>query len=256
MKALVIGGTGTMGGPLVEKLYNKGYSVSVVCRNKVKGEQRDIQYYYGNAKQSDFIKGVLAQSYDVIVDFMVYSSEEFQKYYELLLNSTNHYICLSSAAVYSDVNSPKNEMSPRFMETDPPVKGDSKYLWYCYEKARIEDTLIHSSYNNWTIIRPGMTMGSKHYFWGEWIDEEWMFRIIHNQKVIIPTDMLNFKASITYGADVADMIVAIIDNKESLGEMLHLHIRIHGLNCLVFMSLFLLSMAFQSGNIIFPIVLL
>ncbi len=214
---LVIGGTGTMGKPLVSALYDKNYKVDVVCRHTVKDE-RNITYYNGNAKDNDFMNNVLSVKYDTIVDFCLYNATEFSERFDFLLSSCKHYICLSSSAVYANIDEPKNEDSPRYLEVDPPKKSDEKYYWYCYEKARIEDILRSSKYNNWTIVRPGMTMNDNHFFWGDWIDEEWCFRILHNKKVIIPKDMLPFKASITYGGDITQMFIAIIESPKAIGE--------------------------------------
>lgn len=217
MKILVIGGTGTMGKPLVNLLY-KDNDLSVVCRKK-KEELQGVCYYYGNAKDRAFMSDVLNQHFDAIVDFCLYSSTEFPLYYEPLLKATDQYICLSSVQVCADIDDPKTEDSPRFMETDPPVKGmlgEGNFHWYCYEKARIEDVLRKSSYKNWTIIRPSITMNEDHYMWGDFRDEEWTYRIFRGKSVVIPKNMLSLKTSITYGGDVAQMLLAIIGDKSTL----------------------------------------
>lgn len=217
-RVLVIGGTGTMGKPLVCALYKKNYFVEVVCRHAV-DDSRQIKYHIGDAKDQGFIKEVLSNKYDVIVDFCMYTATEFAEHYDDLLSSCYHYVCLSSSAVYANIDGPKKENSPRYMEVDPPQAGTEKFYWYCYEKARIEDMLCTSKYKNWTIVRPGMTMNDNHFFWGNWIDEEWSFRILHNKKVVIPKDMLSFKASITYGGDITQMFMAIIESPEAIGEI-------------------------------------
>lgn len=213
---LVIGGTGTMGKPLVSALYERGNNLSVVVRHDVT-DTRPIHYYKGNAKDASFMQSVLNAKYDAIIDFCMYGAEEFEQCYKALLQATNQYICLSSAAVYADIDTPKDESAPRYMEIDPPC--GAKYRWYCYEKARIEDILYMSKYKNWTIVRPGMTMGSTHFFWGQWIDEEWIFRIVHNKCVIVPKDMLKYKASISYGGDITPLFLSIIGNEKALGEI-------------------------------------
>lgn len=218
MKILIIGGTGTMGAPLTDLLDSLNEDVSIVCRNKTK-EKKNVKYFYGNAKDEVFMQAVLSTGhYDSIIDFCLYNSKEFSQKYELLLHHTNQYICLSSIQVVADSDLPKTEESPRYMETDPPMKGE-KYYWYCYEKARIEDTLIKSGYQNWTIIRPSITMNEDHYFWGDFIDELWTYRILRGGTVPIPKNMLNVKTSITYGGDVAQMLLSIIGNPTALGQI-------------------------------------
>ena len=116
-KILIIGGTGNMGRPLVKSLAEGGHNVSVVCRRKV-GEE-DIRrlasngggYYFGDAKDRKFMASVLTQHYDAIVDFCIYSSDEFRERMGTFLDMTDQYVCLSSAAVYADI--PRRRMNRR-----------------------------------------------------------------------------------------------------------------------------------------------
>lgn len=216
-RVLVIGGTGTMGKPLVQELLSRAdYNVSVVCRKKSKEDSR-VKYYYGDAKDPSFMDSVLQQHYDSIIDFCLYSSKEFSERYQLLLSSTNQYVCLSTVQVCADIDGPKTEECPRYMEVDPPVKDN--YYWYCYEKARIEDFLKKSGQMNWTIIRPSITMNENHYFWGNYFEEQWRYRILRKKHVVIPKNMLDVKSSISYGGDVAHMLMAIIANSSCLGQI-------------------------------------
>ena len=216
---LVIGGTGTMGRPMVSALYDKGYEITVVCRKKVTDDRTSIKYFFGNAKDLSFICKVLENKFDVIVDFCWYSSKEFATNYRVLLENTKQYVCLSSAAVYSDIPTPKDEHSPRYFETDPPQEGTVKYGWYCYEKARIEDILTNSGFQNWTIVRPGTTMNSNHFGWGHDWNENWVLRIMQGKKVIIPRDMLEYKFSLSSGEHVNLMLLSLIGNKKAIGEI-------------------------------------
>ena len=225
LKVLVIGGTGNMGRPLVKSLADAGSCVSVVCRKKVKEEDAACLaghgggYFYGDAKDKEFMSEVLARHYDAIVDFCIYSSEEFSDRMNMLLDATDQYVCLSTAAVYADMPTPKNESSPRYMEVDPPKDGTAKWGWYCYEKARIENLLFSSGKRNWTIVRPGITMNSNHVGWGLWWDDAWCGRIIRGRKVVVEEDMLAYKFSISSGAQVAALIYSVIRNQKAMGEV-------------------------------------
>ena len=221
---LVIGGTGNMGRPLVKALIEGGHSVFVVCRKKV-GEG-DVEclarngggYFYGDAKDKEFMGGVLKRHYDAIVDFCIYSSAEFSERMNVLLDETDQYVCLSTAAVYADIPTPKNESSPRYMEVDPPEEGTAKWNWYCYEKARIEDMLVGSGRRNWTIVRPGVTMNANHVGWGLWWNDDWFGRIIRGRRVAVEKDILDFKFSLSSGAQVAIEIASLIGNARAMGE--------------------------------------
>lgn len=222
---LVIGGTGNMGRPLVKSLTEGGHNVFVVCRKKVGDDDVKLVarngggYFYGDAKDKEFMCGVLNRHYEAIVDFCIYSSGEFRDRIDTLLGNTDQYVCLSSAAVYADVATPKNELSPRYMEVDPPKEGTAKWGWYCYEKARIEDMLVASGRRNWTIVRPGVTMNANHVGWGLWWNDDWLGRIIRGRRVVVEKDILDFKFSLSSGAEVASLIGAVVGNNNAFGEV-------------------------------------
>lgn len=222
---LVIGGTGNMGRPLVKSLVESGHCVSVVCRKMVgeedvkRLEKAGGRYFYGDAKDKGFMDGVLSHHFDAIVDFCIYTSKEFKDRIDTFLEKTDQYVCLSTAAVYADISTPKNESSPRYMEVDPPEDGSVKWNWYCYEKARIEDILHNSGKRNWTIVRPGITMNANHVGWGMWWNDDWMGRIIRGRKVAVESDMLDYRFSLSSGAQVAYLIHSVIGNPKTLGEV-------------------------------------
>ncbi len=222
---LVIGGTGNMGRPLVKLLAEGGHRVSVVCRRKVCEEDASRlencggEYCYGDAKDRKFMDGVLRRHFDAIVDFCIYSSGEFRERVNPFLDKTDQYVCLSAGAVYADLPTPKNESSPRYLETDPPHEGTGKWDWYCYEKARIEDMLLKSGKRNWTIVRPGTIMNANHYGWGHWWNEDWTWRILRGQKVIVVEDMLDFPFSFSSGEQVAGMLAMLVCNGKAMGEV-------------------------------------
>lgn len=222
-RVLVIGGTGTMGRPMVTALHEKGYDLTVVCRKEVHDDRNNIKYCYGNAKDLAFISSVLSDEFDVIVDFCWYSSKEFASNYKTLLDKTRQYICLSSAAVYSDVPTPKDEQSPRYLDIEHPIEGTPEYNWYCYEKARIEDILLRSDFRNWTIVRPGTTMNANHFGWGHDWNADWALRIMQGKKVIVPVDMLPYKFSLSYGGHVVTMLLALIGNEKAIGQIFNVN---------------------------------
>ena len=82
MKILVMGGTGAMGHELVPLLAsNESNIVTVTSRRKIQSSE-GITYIQGDAKNLSFIRQVVNHNqYDVIVDFMLYTIEEFKERY-------------------------------------------------------------------------------------------------------------------------------------------------------------------------------
>lgn len=219
MRILVIGGTGTMGKPLVD-LLRKDNSVFVACRNKT-GEIEGVSFFYGDANDLSFLKSLLNCHYDSIVDFCWCSSIQFKKKYRFLLDATDQYICLSSAAVVADGVIPLRENSERFLDLCHPREDSCDYYDYQYEKARIEDLLINSGKRNWTIIRPHITYSENHIVWGEYNEEQFLLRAVLGKKVIAPQDMLRNLSSVTFSGDVAIMIKMLIGNTKALGQVVN-----------------------------------
>lgn len=100
-KILILGGTGAMGVYLLERLKQTEHEVYVTSRSG-HPDEGNIHYIEGNAKDDDFLLPLLANGYDCIIDFMVYSTFEFVDRYKQLLAATKQYIFLSSYRVYAD----------------------------------------------------------------------------------------------------------------------------------------------------------
>lgn len=190
-KALVLGGTGAMGVYLVPELRAMSYQVLVVSMDRVKSNDPGISYVTADAKSDVFLKELLKDKFEVIVDFLMYATDEFQQRYEMLLKNTDHYFFLSSYRVYSGI-SPITEETPRLLE----VSEDQKFLKtedYSLYKARQEDILQQSKYDNWTIVRPAITY-SKFRFQLVTLEAPVVVaRALRGLPIVLPTEALNVR---------------------------------------------------------------
>jgi len=220
MKALVLGGTGAMGVHLVELLGKQDYEVCVTSR-KPRDSEENVRFIQGNALELDFLTSLLSEKWDVIVDFMTYTTEEFKSRYKYLCNATNHYIFLSSARVYSISKNPLKEDSDRLLDTIE----DSDYLKtdeYALTKARQEDILNSSIYNNWTIIRPYITYSTYRLQLGVLEKEEWLYRAIKGRTIVFSKEINTKLTTLTYGLDVAMGILGIIGDSKCHRNAYHI----------------------------------
>jgi len=207
-RVLILGGTGAMGVHLCELLSDHGMSVTVTSRTPRK-PHGNIQYLLGNAKDHNFLKPILEKKWDCIVDFMVYKTEEFQQRSDILLQSTKHYLFLSSARVYANSAEPITENSPRLLD----VCKDSAYLAtdeYALTKARQENILFASAHKNWTVIRPYITYSKDRLQLGTMEKEDWLFRTLQGKKILMTEELLACKTTLTSGLEVASQIAALI----------------------------------------------
>ena len=223
MRILVLGGTGAMGKALVSLLLKSNHCVTVTSRS-ARNERNlfdgRLTYLKGNAHSKDFILNVLSTHWDVIIDFMVYSTEEFKNRLSLLLTSTDQYFFLSSARVYADCL-PLTETSERLLEASKD-KEYSKSDEYALAKARQENLLIGSNLKNWTIIRPYITFSEERLQLGVFEKEDWLYRALKGRSIVFSKDIASKYTTLTYGEDVAKGIATLIGKREALGKFFHI----------------------------------
>lgn len=219
MDILILGGTGAMGVPLVEILKREGHELYVTSRKQMTSRD-NLHYIQGNAKDQAFFASLLNRKYDVIIDFMVYGTDELEKRLTKLLSHTSQYCFFSSSRVYAESKQPITEDSPRLLD----VCTDQEYLHtdeYALAKAREEDLLRKSKEKNWTIIRPYITYNDYRLQLGVYEKENWLYRALQGRTIVLPKDIADRKTSLTYGPDVAAAIKNLIGNEKAYGQAFH-----------------------------------
>lgn len=211
-----------MGVHLVNLLSEQSYiHITVTSRSKRISAKENVSYVQGNGHDMTFISALLTEKFDVIVDFMNYSTNEFKERYQSLLASCEQYIYLSSSRVYANSDHPITENSPRLLDT----MEDTEYLSsdeYSLAKARQENLLLDSAHTNWTIIRPYITYSENRLQLGVFEKESWLYRAIHGRTIVFSKDIASKMTTLSYGFDVARGIVAIIGRKDALGQIFHI----------------------------------
>ncbi|MBE6159690.1 MAG: epimerase [Lactobacillales bacterium] len=220
MKVLILGGTGAMGKELVDILSSSNNLIYVTSRKKIKSSKKNIVYLQGDAHHNLFLKEILKDKYDCIVDFMSYTTSEFKEKIDLFLSNTKHYIFLSSSRVYAD-SKIITEKTDRILD----VIDDEEYLKtdeYALAKARQEDILKETGKNNWTIIRPYITYNDNRLQLGFYEKEIWLSRILREKTCVFPKELLNRKTTLTLGNDVSYAISKLLLNDKAFGESIHI----------------------------------
>jgi len=217
---LVIGATGAMGRYLVPELVSLGYEVTAVGLDDVAPAAWScgIRYVKGDAFDKVFLSSLLAEGFDGIVNFMSYSSSHpFKEYYQLLLEHTSHYIFLSSCRVYDDKEVPVRETSPRLLDssTDEALLASNDY---CMHKARAEDLLMASPYDNFTIVRPATTFSTMRLQLVTLEFKDSVGRALMGKKVVLPVQAKDKPASLSWGGDVSRLIAHILFKEEAKRE--------------------------------------
>ncbi len=216
-KVLVLGATGAMGRYLIPELADMGYFVTGVSIDDAVSQRENVTYIKADAFDKDFLTSLLKEKFDGIVNFMNYAKYPFSDYYKLFLDNTDHYIFLSSCRVYDDKEVPVKETSPRLLDSsdDEVLKSSNDY---CIHKARAENLLNESSYNNWTIVRPATTFSTMRLQLVTLEFSNCVGRALLNKPVVLPIEAKDKPATLSWGGDVAKMIARVLFKKEALRE--------------------------------------
>lgn len=220
-KILLLGGTGAMGSHIVQLLTGTDNDVYVTSRRHRESHD-NIHFIEGNAHDMAFLGGVLSNaSYDAVVDFMIYDTEEFKGRSKFLLDHCKQYIFISSSRVYSNLDVKITENTPRLLDS----YKDEKYLStdeYALTKARQENILRDSGKENWTIVRPYITFSEYRLQLGVLEKENWLYRALKGRTIVFSKDIADKYTTLTYGHDVARGIISLIGKQEALGQAFHI----------------------------------
>lgn len=223
-KVLVLGGTGAMGVYLVPKLVERGCQVTCVSFDDVKSDDPNLTYIKANARDDETREKLLAPGWDCVVDFMIYpTTEEFKKVHSLFLEKTAHYIYLSTYRVYANEEHPIRETSPRLLDvsTDDVFLNAKNGAWedYSLYKARGEEILKASKYDNWTAIRPAITYSKRRFQLVTLEAYVVVARAMAGKKLVLPGDALGVEATMSWAGDVAEMIARLCFNEKAKREI-------------------------------------
>lgn len=217
MNILILGGTGAIGTPLIKQLVQKKDIYLFVTTRSKRISSENLCYIYGDAQNETFFDELMQKTWDVIIDFMIYSTTKFQRRIKKILDKTSQYIFLSSATEFAKSDTPLTETSKRLLD----ITKDRDFLLadpYPLAKARCEDLLRQSGMLNWTIVRPYITFSEYRLQLGCFEKEEWLFRALHGSKIHFSRDIASKFTTLTYAGDVAKIIAAFVNNKKTLGE--------------------------------------
>lgn len=216
MKILALGATGAIGGQLIAALAAHDHEIHVTTRRE-RPSVGGVRYVSGDAKNDAFLHELLSQDWDVIVDFMVYSTAEFRRRIPALLSGTRQYVFTSSARVFANAAAPITERSPRLLD----VSRDAAFLAtdeYALSKARQENLLRESGLDNWTIIRPYITFGEARLQLGTLEKEGWLYRARKGRSIVFCDALMGKWTTMTEGGDVARMIARLMGDPAAFGQ--------------------------------------
>lgn len=214
MKILILGGTGTIGGPLAEFLAEDPHNNVYVLARHQNISRGGINYIVGDFSEPFVQQKLCKDHWDAIVDLLWHNDKKYAHTFQLLSDCTDHYIFFSSAAVYADSHDPIKEDGTQFIDS-----GDSGLEYYHLQKSRMEKIIRESGEKKWSIIRPHVTFNNNRLPMDIWEYEMWLYRAIQGHQILFTEELASKKTTFTYGMEVAKQVAAVVYNgRGSYGE--------------------------------------
>ena len=219
MKALFIGGTGTISTDGVALAQQRGWEITLLNRGSKKVPEGTRSIIANINDEEAVAKAIANENYDVVAQFIGYTAEDVQRDIRLFRNKTKQYIFISSASAYQ-----KPLADYRITESTPL---SNPYWQYSRNKIEAEEVLM-SAYRSdgfpVTIVRPSHTYnGTKppvcvHGSKGNW---QILKRILDGKPVIIPGDGTSLW-TLTHSKDFAKGYVGLMANPHAIGNAFHI----------------------------------
>ncbi|MFV0399360.1 MAG: SDR family oxidoreductase [Oscillospiraceae bacterium] len=217
MKALFIGGTGTISSAISALAVEQGVELTLLNR----GSRGDLIPKGAEvincdiSDEADAAKKLEGRSFDVVADFIAFRTDQVERDIRLFSGKTSQYIFISSASAYQ-----KPLSNPIINEATPLA---NPYWQYSRDKIACEDRLMAEYRENGfpvTIIRPSHTYSDRsvpvavHGKGGSW---QVLERMRRGKPVLVHGDGLSLWA-LLHNTDFARAFVGIMDNPHAIGE--------------------------------------
>ncbi len=218
MKALFIGGTGTISGAVSELAIQNGVELTLLTRSG-KGPEGAEQIACDINDEDTAFSILKDRSFDVVADFVAFRPEQVERDIRLFQGKTEQYIFISSASAYQ-----KPLAHPIITESTPLY---NPYWQYSRDKIACE-TLLMAAYRSEgfpvTIVRPSHTYGDRsvpvsiHGANGSW---QILARMLEGKPVIVHGDGLSLW-TFTHNTDFAKGFWGLMGNPHAIGEAVHI----------------------------------
>ena len=134
MKALIIGGTGTISSAVVAHLVDTGWEVTLLNRGR-RAAPAGVRVLVGDMEDEAGVRRLLeGEAFDAVADFIVFTPEQARRDIRLFAGKTRQYIFISSASAYQ-----KPVPALPITEETPLI---NPYWQYSRKKAEIEALLM------------------------------------------------------------------------------------------------------------------
>ncbi len=221
MKALFIGGTGTISSAITRKLAAEGCELYLLNRGNRNGDLPDgVRVIQADIRdEAEVVKLLGNHTFDVVADFIAFEPAQLERDYRLFRDKTKQFIFISSASAY------QTPLSDYRITEGTPLSNP--YWEYSRNKISCEDYLMKQYREQGfpvTIVRPSHTYDERsiplgvHGSKGSWQVAK---RMLENKPVIIHGDGTSLW-TLTHNRDFAKGFIGLMGNIHAIGESVHI----------------------------------
>lgn len=217
MRALFIGGTGTISGAVSALAAARGWEVFLLNRGRDASRMpKGAHLLQGDVNDEAAVAGRLAgMHFDVVADFVAFTPAQAERDIRLFSGRTEQYIFISSASAY--------QKPPRSFRITEQTPLQNPFWQYSRDKAACEERLFAEYRRSGfpvTVVRPSHTYDERrtpvavHGARGSWQVVE---RIRRGRPVPVPGDGSSLWV-LTWNGDFARGFLGLMGNADAVGE--------------------------------------
>lgn len=216
-KVLMIGGSGTISGPITELLaQDKTVELFVLNRgNHNENLPDNISFIKGDINQTEEMKEVLKdQFFDCVINFIVWNEENARNNIEIFQNKTRQFIYISTVCVLNHETNCK---------VDETMEKGNSYSQYGQAKEAAENAFLEEGKRSGfpiTVVRPTQTYSKNRIPLSIKGKGCWavISRMLRGKEVIIHGDGQSVWAS-THAEDFAQYFCKLVGDESAIGEI-------------------------------------
>ena len=217
MKALLVGGTGTISMAITKKLVAEGHEVWLLNRGNRGAELPEgVNVIVADISNEEKTKEMLGDmTFDVVADFIVFTVEQAERDFRLFNGKTRQFMYISSASAYQKpvgnyIISEKTPLANPYWEYSRNKIACEDYLMKLYREEGFPVTIIRPSHTYDERSVPLGVHGDK----GSW---QLVKRMLAGKPVIIHGDGTSLW-TMTHNTDFAKGYVGLMGNPHAIGE--------------------------------------
>lgn len=215
MKALFIGGTGTISTEVTRLALARGWEITLLNRGNHPLLAGARSLVLDIADEQAVKEAISGERFDVVADFIVFDVEQARRDIRLFSGKTNQYVFISSASAY--------QKPPRDYVMTESTPLHNPYWAYSRKKAACEDVLMEA-YREAdfpvTVVRPSHTYCERSItvpVHGEKGSYAVLRRMLEGKPVIVPGDGTSLW-TLTHASDFAKAFVGLMGHHKAIGE--------------------------------------